>query len=37
MIVSVDPTEGNEVQHCITWNEDAEPYEIEKAIEEVLG
>jgi hypothetical protein len=32
MIVSVDPDEGNEVQHCITWNDEAEPDEIEQAI-----
>jgi len=36
MIVSVDPEEGNEVQHCITWNDEVEPDEIEQAIENVL-
>lgn len=36
MIVSIDPNEGNEVQHCITWRNEAEAGEIEKAIEGVL-
>jgi hypothetical protein len=36
MIVQNDPIEGNQIKHCIRWDEDTDPSEIGKAIENVI-